>query len=569
MKDKKDLQQKLLSMDGAGYKAYKDLRAQYMFDGYTLSIDYVQGDPFASPSKARVILSQKEAGFPGDLYDKPHKRIAVCDYLTRLFWTNIRKYYDGVGGSGKSGQLSIDRCGQEILDRTSVVIDDDKLEARFEVGLPAQGRRILGKSANFIFSNALPIIVEKTLYYKNIDKEALKNQVQLSEDQAFLREQLEGKSLVAFIANGSILPRESGISDRPLTRGAVPFNSPQSLEVEMHLPNKGIIKGMGIPEGITLIVGGGYHGKSTLLHSLERGVYNHISGDGREYVVTKEDAVKIRAEDGRRVEQVNISPFINNLPNGQDTKSFSTENASGSTSQAANIIEALEVGTGLLLIDEDTSATNFMIRDARMQRLVAKDKEPITPFIDKVQKLYDEHKVSTILVVGGSGDYFDVAHLVIMMDEYVPKDVTSEAREIARANPGIREGGNTEGFGRVSHRAVLKSSFPEGPKGRDVKAKGLSTVLYNRSQIDLSYVEQLVDSSQTTCIAVMMEYLIKNVINNELTLSEASGILYKQIGNNGIDSISPYTGHPGNLALPRKYELAAAINRYRGLKVKM
>ncbi|NLM58042.1 MAG: ABC-ATPase domain-containing protein [Clostridium sp.] len=563
MRDKTDLKRKLHSIDGAGYKAYKDIKGEYKFDRYVLAIDHVQGDPFASPSKVRAIVSQKDAGFPEALYDKPYKRIGVIDFLTRLFFNNIKKYYNPTGGSGKSGLISIDRCGQEILDRTSVVINRDRVEVRFEVGLPANGRRVLGKYADMIFSSAIPQIIEKTLFYNNIDTEALKKHVDLCEDQAFLRDQIKSKGLVAFIANGSVLPRESGISDRPLSKGVIPFKSPESLEVEINLPHKGIIKGMGIPEGITLIVGGGYHGKSTLLHALELGVYNHISGDGREYVVASKDAVKIRAEDGRGVEKVNISPFINNLPNGQDTKSFSTENASGSTSQAANIIEALEVGTDLLLIDEDTSATNFMIRDERMQKLVAKDREPITPFIDKVRQLYKEKGVSTILVVGGSGDYFDVADLVIMMDEYMPKDVTNNAKEIVKANPLKRESTEALEFGEITPRIVLKSGFPEGHKGRDIKAKGMYTVLYNKSQIDLSYVEQLVDSSQTTCIAVMLEYMIKYIFNNKTTLKEAIDILLNQIETKGLDSISPYTGNPGNLALPRKYEIAATINRYR------
>lgn len=568
MKDYRDLENKLKSIDGRGYKAYKDISGQYDYGKYILSIDYVQGDPFASPSKARVIVSQKDAAFPVELFDNYHKNVAVADFLTRVFWKNIRKFYDGTSGSGKSGLLTIDRCGQEVLERTSIIIDKNKVEARFEVGLPAAGRRILGKSAIHIFSQALPKIVENSLYYKNIDTTALKRWVDLAVDQAYLREELEKRDLVSFVANGAILPRESGISDRPLIKGAIPFKSPESLEVEMNLPNKGLIKGMGIPEGITLIVGGGYHGKSTLLKAIELGVYNHIEGDGREYVITRENAVKIRAEDGRRVEKVNISPFINNLPNGQDTYRFSTENASGSTSQAANIMEALEIGTNLLLIDEDTSATNFMIRDARMQRLVSKDKEPITPFIQKAKQLYNDYGVSTILVVGGSGDYFDIADLVIMMDEYVPKDVTNEAKEIARQTQNVKNDPVTESFGEIAPRIILRSSFPEGRKGIKIKTKGLHTILYNKSQIDLSNIEQLVDTSQTNCMSVMLEYLIKRVLNDKLTLPQAVELLYKQIKEKGLDSISPYTGHPGNLALPRKYEFITALNRYRGLKIK-
>lgn len=238
MKDKADLHRKLLSIDGAGYKAYKDIKGEYKFDRYILAIDHVQGDPFASPSKVRVIVSQKDAGFPGTLYDKPYKRIGVIDFLTRLFFNNIKKYYNPSGGSGKSGLISIDRCGQEILDRTSVVINEDKVEVRFEVGLPANGRRVLGKYADMIFSGAIPQIVDKTLFYKNIDANSLKKQVDLCEDQAFLREKIKAKGLVAFIANGSVLPRESGISDRPLSKGAIPFKVPKALRWKLIFPIK-------------------------------------------------------------------------------------------------------------------------------------------------------------------------------------------------------------------------------------------------------------------------------------------------------------------------------------------
>ncbi|MCC5911703.1 MAG: ABC-ATPase domain-containing protein [Clostridiaceae bacterium] len=568
MKSYENLQQELQQIDGRGYKAYKDIKGQYQFSNYILAIDHVQSDPFAPPSKCRVILSQDQAKFPLELFDKPYKRIAVIDFLTRLFAHHIYKFYDKVGGSGKSGLLSIGFCGQQILDRTSIVIDQNKVEARFELGLPAAGRRILGRSATTIFSEVLPQIVENTLYYHKINQQKLKQQVDLSVDQQALRRELKKRNLVAFVANDSILPRESGVSDKPMSKGVIAFKSPASLEVEINLPIKGPIKGMGINEGITLIVGGGYHGKSTLLQALELGVYNHIPGDGREYVITREDAMKIRAEDGRHVEKTNISPFINNLPNQKDTIEFSTENASGSTSQAANIMEALEIGSDLLLIDEDTSATNFMIRDAKMQQLVSKEKEPITPFIHKVRQLYHDYHVSTVLVIGGSGDYFEVADTIIMMDEYIPKDVTTEAKNIYENMKSGKSISTSDEFGDISDRIILKSSFPKSPKGITIKARGLHTVTYNKLNIDLNFLEQLVDSQQTNSIAVMLEYMMEHMVDNKKNLKEIIASLYHLIEKSGLDAISPYTGHPGNLALPRKQEVASAISRYRNLKVK-
>lgn len=570
MKTEKDLHSSLLQIDGRGYKAYKDIKGRYDFKDYVLSIDSVQSDPFASPSKARVIVSQDIAKFPTDLLDKSYRNIAACDFLTRLFSKNIFRYYDKVQGSGKSGLLTIDRPGQEVLLRTSVVINKQVIEARVEVGLPASGRRILGKEAVKIFFDALPKIVDQALYYKNINAHDLKNCVNLAEDQHYLRNKLKEKGLAAFIANNAILPRESGISDKPLKYNAIPFTSPKSLETVFDLPNRGRVIGMGIPEGVTLIVGGGYHGKSTLLRALERSVYNHIDGDGREFVITSENAVKIRAEDGRRIEKVDISPFINNLPNGQDTKKFSTENASGSTSQAANIIESIEIGTNLILIDEDTCATNFMIRDKKMQELVKKDKEPITPFIDRVKYLYDNLGISTIMVAGSSGDYFDIADRVIMMDEYIPYDVTDQAKEIAKKikyNPNHSHESFAD-FNIKTSRILLKSSFPKTHRGIKIKAKGIDTIIYNKTGIDLKYLEQLVDNSQTNCIAIILEYIVKNFSNNNLAVSDIVNRVYEVIEVKGLDSLSTFSGHPGNLALPRKYEIIAALNRFRLLNIK-
>lgn len=567
MKSYRDLEKILFSMDGKSYSVYKSLKGEYRFEKYVLAIDHVQSDPYAPPSKMRVIMDRKICGIPYELTDTKDKNIAVSDFLTRNFYREIQKSGNDGTGTGDSGRIFIDRCGQEILERTSVFIKGDKVEVRFEMGMPARGRRIMGKAAQKIIFEQLPEIVEKSIIYDNLNKKALNEQVILVLDQEYARKMLKEKGLVAFVANGSVLPRESGVSDKPM-KNAVKFKSPEKFEVTLKLPSGKKVSGMGIPKGITLIVGGGYHGKSTLLAALERGVYNHIAQDGREFIISESDAVKIRAEDGRNVEKVNISGFINNLPQNKDTRAFSTENASGSTSQAANVAEALEYGTSLLLIDEDTSATNFMIRDGRMQKLVAKEKEPITPFIDRVKELYGNFRVSTILIVGGSGDYFDVANHVIMMDEYVPKDVTEKAREIAKLDENKREFSSNDKFQGVTQRIPLKKSFSQSGKLDKTKAKGKYSILYGKELIDISGLEQLVDDSQTNCIAVMIDYFKNKVLDEKLTLSQAADRIYEKIQKEGLDSISSYTGHPGNLALPRKQEFCAVVNRYRKLKIK-
>lgn len=563
------LKKKLNQIDGKGYKAYKDIQGTYRGDTFLLHIDHVQADPFASPSRIRVEFSKDTVKFEKSFYETKHRKIAFEDFFARETAKHIQSYSTNKNGSGKSGLILIDAPGQEILKRTAVKVDDQKIEFCLSIGLPARGRTILGKYAIRLLCEDLPKLMKKAVF--NYNKKRLINHLELTDQQQAIRKFLNENKYVCFIGNDSILPRESGISNKPLKfKDVVPFASPSSLEIEIPIPHSEPIRGMAIPEGITLIVGGGYHGKSTLLKAMERGIYNHILGDGREYVITNPTAVKIRAEDGRHVEKVNISPFINNLPFNKDTTRFSTEDASGSTSQATNIIESLEMNSKVLLIDEDTSATNFMIRDGRMQELVGKEKEPITPFIDKARQLYDNHKVSTILVIGGSGDYFHIADHIIMLDEYKAIDVTTKGRDIAKKFAHIRKTeGGTE-FGKISKRTMKSQSFNASRgKKEKVDAKGLHIIVYGTSTIDLSFVEQLIDPSQTRAIALMIKYLSKNLIDNTTPLLTLIEKLYIQIEKNGLEIISPYKGkHPGNLALPRKFELSAAINRLRTLKVK-
>jgi predicted ABC-class ATPase len=568
MQTKEDLRSILARIDGRGYKAYRDIKGAYRFEAFDLFIDHVQGDPFAAPSRVRARVPLERAEFPSSLYSsRGIRKIAFVDYITRQFRRVLHGVVKGHRGMGKSGLIEIDSGGQEILERNAVVLDERWLEARFVVGLPAMGRTILGREAMDIFFREVPPIVEKSLFYRSHDSSAIKVHVDVAEDQAYLRDGLVQKELVAFIAEGAILPRRSGVDDRPLERNAIPFQCPTELAVTLELPNRGRVMGMGIPEGVTLIVGGGFHGKSTLLNAIERSVYNHIPEDGRELVVTHPGAVKIRAEDGRSIEKVNISAFINNLPLGKDTVRFSTENASGSTSQAANIMESLEMGAEVLLIDEDTSATNFMVRDERMQELVAKDKEPITPFVDKVQKLYRDLRVSTILVMGGSGDYFDVADTVIMMDGYRPRCVTRAAKEIAKvhATKRLDEGGTA--FGEVTFRRPRVESFDPSRGRREVKieAKGLRTILYGRTPIDLSYLEQVVDRSQTRSIGLLIHYYAQNYIHSGLPLREGLERCFRDLEKRGLDILLPY--RVGNLARPRIFEVAGATNRMRTLKI--
>jgi predicted ABC-class ATPase len=563
MRTASDFRQLLQRLNGRGYRSYQSLKGIYDFAEFHLFIDHIQGDPFAPPSRIRIRVSQKKACFPGELYHSKSREIGLRDYLARKISQAIKRYSQGRRGTGKSGVIYIPSPGQEILERSSVIVSREYVEVRLGVGLPAYGRRIAAHQAEEMFFGEIPRIVENSLWWRNLDQKECRHHIETGEDADNLRSQLEEQGLVAFIADGALLPRASGIDPRPLEKEKVVlFESPPSLRVTIEVPHAGQITGMGLPRGITLIVGGGYHGKSTLLDALASGVYNHIPGDGREYVVTDPRAVKIRAEDGRRIEQVDISPFITNLPFGQDTSSFSTEDASGSTSQAANIIEALEAGARVLLIDEDTSATNFMIRDHRMQELVSKDKEPITPFIDKVRLLFKDYGVSTILVLGGSGDYFDVADQVIWMVEYRPLDVTSKAKAIAEKYRAERKPEGGAEFGPLTPRIPLPQGIDphRGRKPVKIKAEGLDSIQFGYQEIDLSAVEQVVDRCQVRALGDAVFYARK-YMDGQRTLSEVISGVMKDVEEYGLDVMSPLPH--GEYAAFRPLELAAALNRLR------
>lgn len=566
MKSLEDLKELLERIDHRGYPAYKDIRGRYQFGGYVLSINHVQGDPFASPSKVSVEVQGKVSGFPKSLYINSCRRIALQDELLRQFGHQAEKAAFKAKGSGKSGLISVSRCSQEILERSACEINPSSgdILLRMEVGLPANGRTINGREAVKIFFELIPVCVQKSLYYRSLDKRRLEKIAELADDQDYIRHILPERNLCAFVADGAVLPRESGISQKPM-RGAVTFKAPESLAVTMNLPYGGNIRGMGIPKGVTLIVGGGYHGKSTLLEALERGVYNHIMDDGREYVITNDTAVKIRAEDGRSIRGIDISMFINGLPNGKNTEHFETDDASGSTSQAANVIEAMEAGSRVFLIDEDTSATNFMIRDELMQSVVGRESEPITPYIDRLRELYENYGISSIIVAGSSGSYFHKADHIIQMRQYIPEEITNFAKVKAAEYPLKMD----------KAPSCREPSFDRRPKGvrerpgerTKIKVLGKDIIQLNRDNIDLRYVEQLVDSEQLTALGYLLNYAQKHLMDGQCSMVQIVDELTDILNKNGLNKICESSYLPSGLAMPRKQEIFACFNRYRKLNV--
>lgn len=573
-KTAEELRTDLRAINHKSYPAYKSLAGSYSFGKYILNIEHVQGDPFAAPSRLSVETEHKIAGFPASYYGTKWNKTALEDYLIRRFHKQADKFCFQAKGSGKSGIITVSRCGQEIIERTACEVTENKIIVRFEVGFPANGRTINAPELEKILFDFIPVCVEQSLYYEKAPKQELEKIIFLAEDQHFIRDEMKKKDIVAFLADGSILPRESGVSDRPLKDG-IPFHSPETMAVTFQLPHKGNLRGMGIRKGITLIVGGGYHGKSTLLKALERGVYDHIAGDGREYVITDETALKLRAEDGRKITNTDISLFINHLPNGKDTRRFCTLDASGSTSQAANIVEGIESGSRLLLIDEDTSATNFMVRDELMQKIVAREKEPITPFLERAKDLYEKAGISTILVVGSCGSYFHVADKVIQMDSYQAVDITDETKEIIKNYPIPAI--NAPDFHLPSEKRKIdlsgssqkrKTYRGDGYVEERLKIKRMGKTAFSigKENLDLRYVEQLVDEEQTQTLAYLLRYAKENYGDKNADITSIVKALENILTTKGLAGICNRENIPGNvpsgLAMPRVQEIFACFNRY-------
>ena len=558
------LKQEILSLDGKGYKAYKFFEGKsFDYGPFTIRFEHVQGDSFAQPTRLSISVALDEAGFPLSLFNNPTRALALEDYLLRRVSHLITVSKIRVKGSGKSGKVQVQVPGQKILKRSGMLVKGSRLQLIMFVGLPAQGRTVLGKECLKLFSEVLPPIWHKSLIASSINEEKLNRAVETLEDYQFLQSELKKNNWVAFVANGSNLPRSSGAKDTPLLGERTIFEAPKGLKKTVELPHAGKTEGMAMPRGITLIVGGGFHGKSTLLRAIQDAVYPHLAGDGRERIATLPNAAKIRAEDGRAVSEVNLSAFMDSLPGIHSTEKFSTQSASGSTSQAVNILEALEVGSKLLLMDEDTCATNFMIRDERMQMLVAKAKEPITPFLDRIQEINEIHGVSVILVMGGSGDYFDPADNVITMENFKPRVVTEEAKRLVKNNPGQRKKETTFPFPPIYERRwdISRLKFSKGKREARIRTTGLDTLTLGEMEIDVRYIEQIAEEGQLSLCGWILRQLQFTLNESDISFAEGLQKIFLEIKKNEFDGLLPY--NDGLQTIPRLQDVMGVINRIR------
>lgn len=567
MRTPEAVRRQLRDLDGRDYGAYRSLRGPIAVGDLVLDVDVVPRDPYAPPGTGvvRVRREVERVGLrEGDLDSRAH-RVATRDLLCRRFAAAADELCGGRRGTGWSGVITVGTPGQAILDRSAVVIDDDDVEIRVFVGFPARGRRTVGDLAATMLLEELPAIARATLDRPG-DRDDLDRHLACVDDAQALRAQLADHGLVAFLADGAVLPRASGISDAPLTTDVVPMAAPDRLRVRLDTPHSGVLSGLGVPAGVTVVTGGGFHGKSTLLAAIGAGVHDHVPGDGRERCVTRSGAVPIRASSGRPVSGVDISGFVTSLPDGRSTAAFTTGDASGSTSMAAAIAEALEVGADLLLVDEDTAATNLLVRDARMQRLVAREHEPLVVLRDRIPDLRDMD-VDLVLVMGGNGEYLDVADTVLRLTDYRVEDVTDDAHAVATEFPvattDTAPGPWQPPRDRVLAPTPLDTANQHGK--RRVRSVAVDRILLGEGEVDLrDAAEQLTEEGQTRTLAAALEWFAEQA-DGDRPVRALVGDLTQRLQAEGLDVLDH--GARGRLAAVLPTDLVAALGRVRGLRL--
>lgn len=568
-----DLFALLKKLDGQSFNSYQVLLNKAFYsDDDQLRFIHIQGSTGALPaSVCRLKLHAAEPGLPHGAISNGPRKMAAADYILRAFDAGVTAHARqnrGVQGSGSFQPLSLP---PQVLERNVVRFDRGGVEIAFHVSLPgSKDNRILGSQAIQMFSKELIGIIN-TLKARVAKTSLLKRHCDVIEDMVLLQNELNRYGLVAFVGDGAILPRQSGVSQSPLKKGAVVFHAPDQMAVEVELKNAGRKRGLGVRPGVNVLVGGGFHGKSTLLDALAKGIYPHIPGDGREQVVTHPEAAFVCAEEGRAVNGLDISGFIDNLPGNEDAGRFWTRNASGSSSQAAAIIEAVLAGAKLLLIDEDSSATNFLIKDANMRKLIPQD--TITPLFDRIRELYGNFGVSSLIVVGGSSEYLGVAEHVIAMQNYQPVCMTDRVKQLSLAvperpvNPLVLSDKRrvlTDNFNPSYHAQRLDKTLPVRIKPLRLQERILE---YGDEKLDLIKLTQLVDPHQVLAIGYALLLAREKFEDRLLSPSDLAYELDKQIEKKGLSILSRSEGPPLFLAFPRRLELAGAINRLRNLKV--
>ena len=564
MKNKDELYSKIDQINQQDAKQLQQLIGDYDFSRYVLKISRIDEPAETQHSLLVVSVPHFIAGFPLKLIETPVGRTALEDLLTRKVAEEIDKIsaYDEDGISRR--RLHITRPGQKILPRSSLVVTEEYVEARIYVRLPLRDGRILGGDMKTLFFEILPRVVNAALIFCNLDEDEITAAVNLMNDADHVRHLLATRGWVSFVADHARLSRV-GDSDQPDLERAIPLVVDEALARNVDVPHAGALRGFGVPAGLTLILGDAYSGRAELMHAIGDGIYNHVAGDGREMVITVPDAVYVKAEPGRSVQRVDISAFVR--PTGANPAAFTNIHADACAAQAASTIEALEVGARALLFEESDSAVEFLTRDARLGDLMPEADRTITPLSVLARRIVDQLGVS--LVIAGSStitDFIPVADTILRIANYKVSDVTQQAKALV-APPATAPAGADVSALIAKKRSVVPSSI-DPSAGRSelrIETEGMYQLHFGRNTIDLHGVVQLADEDQTRTIGRILYYAKTHYMDETHPISELLDSVDQDLSTEGLETLTRVL--QGDLARPRRFEIAAALNRLPSLRI--
>lgn len=537
-------------INGRGYKSYKSLVGlSEVVDRVRVTVIKVQGDPFAPPS---VVKLEHNTNMPDWSLQAP---VATSDCILRRLRVLLKKFSMKGVGEGNSGVLSVPKLAPIMIRRSSLEVVKTgvgraRIVARVHVGLPSRGRRVVSGAAEELLLERLPKAFTSSV---SVGEDKLRRHVETWIEQEHIRARLEDMGLVSFVGDGSILPRRCGGCWEPL-EDAVPFESPPSLRVSVDLPTGRSITGMGIRRGLTVVSGPAYHGKTTLIEAVSAGVWNHIPGDGREYVITIRESFVVMSENGRRVTCVDLTPWLSEMPGASNLSCFTTSDASGATSVAATIQESIELGARLLIIDEDNVATNIIHRDYWLEELIGR--KTLHTVADLAPGL-KRAGVSVIVVATGSSELLSRADHVIVMNEYKALDLTHKARQVTAkkdTSDGVVEYRAPRGRRMTASMRLDKAKL----RGRMLEVRGADEL------IDLRPLVQLEEETQLkTVVEATLRILAKGGVD---TIGSECKDVEAKLARGGFREVVGKEPGP-SLSEARALDIGFLINRMPWLRV--
>ncbi len=483
------------------------------------------------------------------------------DYILRELSPIVNEYGKSMCNESKEiraqGDIRMQSVNNKIVRRTGVLYNNGKFVLKMWCRFPLIGvAAVSGKKSCRLITELLKLL---DVWVENFDVNRLYKKSQIYINQCEIRKYLKDNDYVCFIKNGSILPREK--ENNVSKTDATPFQAPSTMEYTIKLKSGEILTGMVIAKGLTVITGGGYSGKTTIIDAIESGIYNHVEGDGREYVITEETALKVYAEDGRVVNNLDMSPFFKQEISEESIEDFSTEHASGSVSQAANIIEAVYAGSKLLLIDEDKSATNFMVRDKIMRKII--NNEPIIPLTDRIDELTKKMNIAVIMVIGAISEYFNYADKILLTEDYKLYDISDNVEKTDKIHID-------DGICNWTKDRKIKSRIGsmENCFFRTVHAENNRKIVLDNYTADVMSLTTITTNEQLNSLAFVMEKLLAKLDNDELKkdVSLAVEQIFANESKNNNEFAMMITRKDRWYEEIRNIDAICCINRMRGVK---